>query len=88
MNGAGLLANPFVLLILIIAIVAVVITGALFLIFSPNIMAAVLIALVAVWILIKGPFPDTRVRVGLPLVLIVIAILFYYYGNDILGAVV
>ena len=88
MNLQGLLANPYVLLVLIIAIVALVITGALFLIFSPNIMAAVLIALVAVWILIKAPFPDLKVRIGLPLILIVIAILFYYYGNEILGAVI
>ena len=86
--NAGIFANPYVLIVVIILIAAMVITGALFLLFAPNIMAAVLIALVAVWILVKAPIPDMRVRLGLPLFLIVVAILFYYYGNEILGAVV
>ena len=88
MNGVGILANPYVLLVVIILIVVATVSGALMLLYAPNIMAAVLIALVAVWILVKAPIPDLRVRLGLPLVLIAFAILFYYYGNEILGAVV
>jgi len=84
----GVLTNPYVLLIVIVLIVALVLTGALMLLFAPNIMAALLIALLAVWILIKAPIPDLRFKIGLPILLVFVAIMVYYYGNELLAVVV
>ena len=87
MNG-GVLMNPWVILILIIVIAITVITGALMLLFAPNIMAAILIAILAMWILIKAPIPDLRFKIGLPIMLVIVAIFIYYYGNELLAVVV
>lgn len=84
----GLLMNPWVLLVIVIAIVALVLTGALLLLFAPNIMAAILIAIIAVWILMKGPTPDMRLRIGLPIILAALAVFVYFYGNELLAVVV
>jgi len=50
--------------------------------------AAVLISALAIFILVKVPIPDIKLKIGLVAVLIFIAGMIYYYGNDILGAVV
>ncbi len=86
--GATLLMNPIVMVILAVLLIVGVVTGALFLIFAPEIMAAVLIAVVALWLLIKGPFADPRLRVGIPLILIAIAILIFFFGEGIVGAII
>ena len=83
----GIMMNPYVILIMIVVIVALVLTGALLLLFAPNIMAALLIAIIAVWILIKAPIPDLRFKIGLPVLLVALAIFVYFYGNDLLGVV-
>lgn len=79
--------NPVVIVILIILLIVGVITGGLFLLFAPEIMAAILIAGVAVLVLIKGDFLDPKIRVGVAFILIAIAIMIYFYGNELLAVV-
>jgi len=74
--------------IIIIGIVLLVFMGALVLIYAPNIAAAVLISGLAIFILVKVPIPDFKLKIGLVAVLIFIAGMIYFYGNEILGAVV
>ena len=85
---APLLLNPYVILILIVLLIVGLVIGGLFLIYAPHISAAVLIGAVAVFLLIKGPFPDMRLRVGLPMAMIAVALMIYFYGEDLLAVVV
>ena len=84
----GLLMNPWVILVIVIALVIGLAMAGLMLLYAPNIMAAVLIALVAVYLLVKPPIPDPRFRIGVPLVLIGLAVFIYFYGNELLAVIV
>ena len=86
-NDSGVI-NIIGIAIILVAIVILVIMGALVLLYAPNIAAAVLISGLAIFILVKVPIPDIKLKIGLVAVLIFIAGMIYYYGNDILGAVV
>lgn len=88
MNDEGWLENPYVLVALLIVLCILAISGALMLLFAPNIMAALLIVVLAIWLMWKAPIPDARFRVGIPVVLIIIAILIYFYGNELLAVII
>ena len=74
--------------VIIVAVLLMVFLGALVLIYAPNVAAAVLISGLAIFILVKVPIPDLKLKIGLVAVLVFIAGMIYFYGNDILGAVV
>ena len=84
----GLLMNPWVLLVIVIAAVIGMAMAGLMLLYAPNIMAALLIAGVAVYLLIRPPIPDPRFRIGLPIALIGLAVFIYFYGNELLAVIV
>lgn len=88
MDDRGWLENPYVLVVILIVLCILAISGALMLLFAPNIMAALLIVVLAIWLMWKAPIPDVRFRVGIPIVLIIIAIMVYFWGNEMLAVII
>ena len=84
-SGNALLMNPVALIIILIVVVIFAIIGGLAVLYAPNIAAAAVLALIAVIVVWKVPIPDIRVKLGVFAVLIISAILIYFYGAEFLG---
>lgn len=88
-NGfmTAILANPFMMLLLIIGLVILAIVGGLFVIYSPHIAAAAVLMVIAVLVVWKVPIADIRVRLGVFAALGIAALCIYFWGDSILSVV-
>lgn len=83
---AGLLMNPWVILIIAIVVIVMAVMGGLAVLYAPNIAAAAVLLLIGMIFVWKFP-GDMKIRLGVFIAFIVAAILIYFYGTSILAVI-
>jgi hypothetical protein len=86
--AAGLMMNPWVILILAIVIIVLAVMGGLAVLYAPNVAAAAVLLFIAVLFVWQVPVADMRIRIGVFLALLIAALLIYFYGTEFLAVIV